>query len=177
MMDSLIQDYEMQLVEPGCAPGASRWNALVTFPDDISAVFPYLNALYDGVWYDHENKTLIWRETDQTYAFRPHEIRIAQVQDPQDAREAAEAIIARINRVWAERAKTQPRFTTRKPPSVIEIYKLLPQTNCKECGRATCMAFAADLSQGKALAEDCPPLCQPERAEKKEKIANLFRRA
>jgi len=174
-MAKLIEDYELQLVEPGCAPGSSRFNALLTFPDDISAVFPYLNALHESVWYDHENETLIWREDDQTYAFRPHEIRIARVPEPQEARALAEETISMLNRVWEERDKVEPRYTERKPPSVIEIYKLLPQTNCKLCGYPTCMAFAADLSKSKVLPEDCPPLNEPERSAEREKIGRLFK--
>ena len=173
-MDRLIEDFEIQLVEPGCAPGATHWNALVSFPNDISPVFPYLNASFDGIWYDHENTTLIWREPSQTCAFRPNEIRIAQVQDPADAREITSELIDKINRIWQERGKITPRFTERKPPPVIDIFKLLPQTNCRQCGYATCMAYAADLSQGKTELEDCPPLSQPEHSEKKEKIADLF---
>jgi len=174
MMDRLVKDYEIQLIEPGCAPGASHWNALLSFTNDISNVFPYLNALFEGVWYDHENKTLIWREEDQMYAFRPREIRIAQVHDPQDAREIADDIIARINRIWEEREQTTPRYTERKPPPVIEIYKLLPQSNCRQCGYPACMAFAADLRKGKVLIGDCPPLCQPEHLAKKDRIDSLF---
>ncbi|MFH1651956.1 MAG: (Fe-S)-binding protein [Chloroflexota bacterium] len=173
-MAKLIEDYDLQLVEPGCAPGATRWNALLTLPNDISAVFPYLNARHPGIWYDHENQTLIWREPDQTYACRPREIRIAVVQDPQDARQIAGELIDQLNRTWEERESITPSYTEKQPPSVIALFKLLPQTNCKECGRATCLAFAADLSQGKALPEDCPPLCLPENAAKKEKIALLF---
>ncbi|MFX1494287.1 MAG: (Fe-S)-binding protein, partial [Promethearchaeota archaeon] len=39
----------------------------------------------------------------------------------------------------------------------MELYKYLPKTNCKLCGK-TCMAFALDLLQGKVKADDCPPL-------------------
>ncbi|WP_094228923.1 (Fe-S)-binding protein [Methanolobus psychrotolerans] len=42
--------------------------------------------------------------------------------------------------------------------SVMEIYQFLPKTNCKECGKATCMAFAVDLLGRKAKVDDCPPL-------------------
>ncbi|NIU39377.1 hypothetical protein GWN65_05265, partial [Candidatus Bathyarchaeota archaeon] len=33
----------------------------------------------------------------------------------------------------------------REIPSPIVVYKLLPGTNCKECGEKNCMAFAAKL--------------------------------
>ena len=42
--------------------------------------------------------------------------------------------------------------------NVMELVKLLPRTNCKECGEVTCMAFAAKLAKGDARIEACRPL-------------------
>lgn len=38
----------------------------------------------------------------------------------------------------------------------IQIFKLLPKTNCKECGVPTCLAFAMNLASGKAELNSCP---------------------
>ena len=38
----------------------------------------------------------------------------------------------------------------------IQIYKLLPQTNCKECGFPTCLAFAMKLAAKQVELSDCP---------------------
>ncbi len=38
----------------------------------------------------------------------------------------------------------------------IEIFKLLPKTNCKECGVTTCLAFAMNLAAGKVEIDSCP---------------------
>ena len=38
----------------------------------------------------------------------------------------------------------------------IQIFKLLPKTNCKECGVPTCLAFAMNLATGKAELDACP---------------------
>jgi acetyl-CoA decarbonylase/synthase complex subunit gamma len=38
----------------------------------------------------------------------------------------------------------------------MEIYKMLPKKNCKECGFPTCLAFAMKLAQGGTQAEKCP---------------------
>lgn len=38
----------------------------------------------------------------------------------------------------------------------IQIFKHLPQTNCKECGVPTCLAFAMNLASGKAELDACP---------------------
>ena len=40
--------------------------------------------------------------------------------------------------------------------SGIQIYKLLPQTNCKECGFPTCLAFAMKLAAKQVELSPCP---------------------
>ena len=40
--------------------------------------------------------------------------------------------------------------------SGIQIYKLLPQTNCKECGFPTCLAFAMKLAAKQVELSACP---------------------
>ena len=173
-MDKLINDYELRLVEPECAPGAGRWGALVMLPGDISAVFPYLNAVIIGAWYDHENRVLIWRQPEQAFAFRPREIRLARVEDTEDARRIAGEVIERVNETWQKRDGITPRYVTREMPSVMDILKLLPLSNCRACGYPTCMAFAADVRAGKVMPESCPPLCAPDYAAKKDRLTSLI---
>lgn len=40
--------------------------------------------------------------------------------------------------------------------SGLEIYKLLPKTNCKDCGFPTCLAFAMQLAAKKISLDKCP---------------------
>ncbi len=49
----------------------------------------------------------------------------------------------------------------------IQIFKLLPKTNCKECGVPTCLAFAMNLASGKAELDSCPYVSE----EAREKLA------
>jgi acetyl-CoA decarbonylase/synthase complex subunit gamma len=44
--------------------------------------------------------------------------------------------------------------------SAIEIYKLLPKTNCGDCGFPTCLAFAMQLANLKAELAQCPHVSQ-----------------
>jgi hypothetical protein len=46
----------------------------------------------------------------------------------------------------------------------LEIYALLPKTNCGECGVATCLAFAAAVLKEEELPSDCPHLDEATRA-------------
>ena len=48
--------------------------------------------------------------------------------------------------------------------SPIEVYRLLPRTNCADCGEPNCMAFATRLVNRELTLEACPPLHRPEHA-------------
>ena len=42
----------------------------------------------------------------------------------------------------------------------LDIFKLTPKTNCKDCGSPTCMAFAMKVAQGAVPIEKCPHMGQ-----------------
>jgi len=44
--------------------------------------------------------------------------------------------------------------------SGLDIYKLLPKTNCKKCGSPTCLAFAMRLAMKKASLDECPDISE-----------------
>ncbi len=46
----------------------------------------------------------------------------------------------------------------------LDIYKLLPKTNCGECGFPTCLAFAMRLAAGQAELETCPYVSEEAKA-------------
>jgi len=50
----------------------------------------------------------------------------------------------------------------------VEIFKLLPKTNCKDCGVPTCLAFAMKLAAGQAELSACPHVSD----EAKEKLSS-----
>jgi len=169
-MDRIIDKYEIKLVEAGCAPGSGRYGVRVSLEEDISTVMPYLNAVMDDPRYDHDNRVLIIREPEQAYAIRPREISIARTDNWQQAQEIAAELVTKINHIWQERDGITPSLKERRIPAVIDIFKLLPQTNCKECGYHTCLAFAADLCKGKMFPGNCPSLSDAG----KEKVLALF---
>jgi len=54
------------------------------------------------------------------------------------------------------------------------LQKFLPKTNCRECGKRTCLAFAIELAQGKCQPDDCPILSQPEFAADRQALIKLL---
>jgi acetyl-CoA decarbonylase/synthase complex subunit gamma len=57
----------------------------------------------------------------------------------------------------------------------IQIFKLLPKTNCKECGVPTCLAFAMNLASAKAELDSCPYVSDEARAQLAEASAPPIR--
>ncbi len=57
----------------------------------------------------------------------------------------------------------------------IQIFKLLPKTNCKECGVPTCLAFAMNLASSKAELDSCPYVSDDARAQLAEASAPPIR--
>ena len=53
----------------------------------------------------------------------------------------------------------------------IEIFKLLPKTNCGDCGVPTCLAFAMSLAAGKAELSKCPHVSEDAKAKLSEASA------
>jgi ArsR family metal-binding transcriptional regulator len=59
--------------------------------------------------------------------------------------------------------------------ALLDIWTLLPQTNCKRCGEATCSAFAAALlQQTRALAKCLPLAADPTFTERRATLEAMF---
>ncbi len=57
----------------------------------------------------------------------------------------------------------------------IQIFKLLPKTNCGKCGIPTCLAFAMNLAAGKAELSSCPTVSEEAKAQLAEASAPPIR--
>ena len=82
-----------------------------------------------------------------------------------DGDEAVE-VLARLQRLindtWDRRDEIEPSTVERKRLNPLDVYKLLPGTNCRACGQPTCLVFANKLVVGQADLAQCTPLCQAE---------------
>ncbi|NIN49592.1 MAG: acetyl-CoA decarbonylase/synthase complex subunit gamma, partial [Gemmatimonadales bacterium] len=47
----------------------------------------------------------------------------------------------------------------------LDIYQLLPQTNCGDCGVPTCLAFAMKVASKQAAMDECPHVSEESKEE------------
>jgi len=83
---------------------------------------------------------------------------ITQVKNTDEGLELLAALKEAINVTWDHRAELVAVTVGRRAPRPLDVWTLLPQTNCRQCGEATCMAFAVGLLQHNRSVIECPPL-------------------
>ena len=162
MSEELIHGFEAKLAALACHPDSNSYGLFIKLGDDISQALPYLNAeLEQPTDYRPNERILLWKYRDKAYAFRPLEIAIAPVCDNQEAQELSNSIIEIVNNIWKRKDTIKPNCEGKKPlPKVLDIYKLLPRSNCKKCGFPTCMAFAVELRMDSTKLPLCPYLSE-----------------
>ena len=88
----------------------------------------------------------------------PDKIAVNALEDETQADKILEWLKNEINTTWDRRADITPKYDGQNRPKVLEVLKLLPKTNCRECGQATCLVFASLAVEGVVGADDCPAL-------------------
>jgi ArsR family metal-binding transcriptional regulator len=162
----LIEHYDLEVFTPPCDPGTERYAARARLTVDISEVLPYLNATLHGAFYFPGAKALTWKNGGRNNAFHAYEVATSNVEDREGAEQEIKALIDLVNRTWERRAEITPNRSARQRPTPMAIYKLLPNTNCKQCSEPTCFSFALKLAASQRSLADCPPLAESQYANK-----------
>jgi ArsR family metal-binding transcriptional regulator len=121
----------------------------------LAFVIPYLATLPNVIAYNPATCTLTFRRPRGFMTLYADKVYITQVKDVEEGLELLKALTDAINATWAHRAELVAVTAARSAPRLLDIWTLLPQTNCKQCGEATCMAFATALLQQKRLLDEC----------------------
>jgi DNA-binding CsgD family transcriptional regulator/ArsR family metal-binding transcriptional regulator len=128
---------------------------------DLSPLFPYINALADQAHYYDKPVYIKFLLAGRLCAFYPCRGAFAPVRDMAEALDFLAELLAFLVDVSRRTADTVPNHKKYNPASALDIFRLLPGTNCRECGHATCMAFAAALSRQHIDMGKCPYLTRP----------------
>jgi ArsR family metal-binding transcriptional regulator len=79
-----------------------------------------------------------------------------------------------LNQTWERRDEIVLRNEERRSPRPLDEWALLPQTNCRQCGEATCMAFGSALMEARRRVDECAPLCAADAAAQRATLAELL---
>jgi len=124
----------------------------------LADVIPYLATLPGIIAYNPETLTLTFRRQPGFMTLYPDKVYITQVNNTEEGLELLKALVDAVNATWEHRLELVAAMAARRVPRPLDIWSLLPRTNCKECGEATCIAFAVGLLQQKRELAECQPL-------------------
>ena len=130
-------------------------------PDrSLVEIIPYLATLPGVIAYNPETLTLTFRRQPGFLTLYPDKVYITQVKDADAGLEVLDALKDAIDATWDHREELTAVTIARRAPRHLDVYTLLPQTNCKQCGEATCLAFSVLLIQQKHSLDECLPMQQ-----------------
>jgi ArsR family metal-binding transcriptional regulator len=154
----LLETYTKKIFRAECNPQFESLHCIAHLDQDVSEALPYLNAVLGGFEYLKDPPAVMFRSRGRLIAVHAREIAVNALKDEAEADKILEWLKREINQAWENRADITPITEGAPRPQVFEILKLLPRTNCRECGEPTCMVFAAQAAEGVKSATDCPPL-------------------
>jgi len=160
----LIEAYDLEVESVPCEPGSEEFAAIVRLNVDIGPVLPYLNRTLRGAMYSHQAPSLAWKKGGRNTAFWPYKIAIGHLADRAEAERVAKGLVDLVNRTWERRKELEPDYEMHKRPGPLDMYNLLPRTNCKACGQPTCYTFALKLALGQVKLNECSTLQEPQYA-------------
>lgn len=140
---------------------SANWGVHFKLDTDVRQLFPYINASFQDTRFHDKPEYIQFAMDGFQCSLYPDEVIATSFTGQDQALEFVKRLIDFLNDLYIRKDKLKPNYKKFRPISVIDIYKLLPQTNCKECGFPTCMAFAASLSQGQANTDQCPGFISP----------------
>jgi ArsR family metal-binding transcriptional regulator len=172
----LIDSYDLKIDVSGHSSEVFEYEAIAHLQTDIREVLPYLNATLRSGLYLPDAPAFSWRKDDHKIGFWPDRIAVETLESREQASEKIRELVDLVNDVWARRAEIEPDYTMRQNLQPLELFKLLPQTNCKVCGEASCFAFALKLAAGQVQLTECEPvLTEEQHSERKDRLEELIR--
>jgi ArsR family metal-binding transcriptional regulator len=175
-MKMLLRSYKITRVLP-CIADPEKIRIIAQVPDGIQEVFPYLNAILKGCIYNHPANTLTIRKDQKLITLHAFHIALAKVEDEKEAEELLKWLKDLINETYERRNEIEPNYSKGADLKALDLYKLLPGTNCKECGEPACLAFAVKLAGQEAGILKCSLLFSDKYQEKRKVLFELLHAA
>lgn len=169
----LLKGYELEIFRSKCNPEAKGVHCFAHLSDDVSEVLPFLNTVLGPGMFTEVPPALMFKNYGKLITIHSRMIAVNALKDPEEAEKIVAWLQREINETWEKRLEIQPSIESTKQPVLFEVLKLLPRSNCQECGLSTCMVFASRVVEGSRDQEDCPTI-DPKSKEKLESYLSGF---
>jgi ArsR family metal-binding transcriptional regulator len=156
----LLRTYTKEIFRPECNPSFQSLHCIAHLDEDIREALPYLNSVLGGFEYFKDPPAVTFRVQGKIITVHPREIAVNALRDEEEAEKILAWLKREINEAWDRRTEIEPSYEGAPKPKILEILKLLPKTNCRQCGSPTCMVFATNVAEGVKGPQDCPPLAE-----------------
>ncbi|MFC1671765.1 (Fe-S)-binding protein [Planctomycetota bacterium] len=156
-----------------CVADTTKIRIVVHISGDLTKALPYLNSQMPQASYNHHGLTFTFMDHYRMIVLYPRRITVAKADHIVDAWRVLEAVRRRVNETWARRAEIEPSYEMRERPPALEIFKRLPRTNCRQCGEATCLAFALRVWGGEIVPARCRPVFDGDYRRLKNALADI----
>jgi ArsR family metal-binding transcriptional regulator len=160
----LLESYRLEIFNSACNPGAMAVHCFAHLDQDVGEALPYLNTVLGGFEYIQDPPSVTFKVQGKLITVHGRKIAINALKDEAEAHKIVQWLQREINDAWQNRERIAPSCKGAPRPQLLEVLKLLPRTNCKKCGRPTCMVFAVQVVDGGRGAEHCPALDESGRA-------------
>lgn len=154
----LLKKYTLEIFKSKCRADAKGVHCFAHLEQDVSDALPYLNTVLGGFEYLSDPPAVTFKAQGKLITVHGRKIAVNALKDEEEAKKIVEWLKNEINTAWEKKDDIEPCYTGMPRPGIIEILKLLPKTNCRECNEPTCMVFATKIAEGAKGPEDCPQL-------------------
>lgn len=172
----LLRSYKITRTLP-CLADPEKIRVIAEISDEIHEVFPYLNAILKGCIYNHPALTLTIKKDGKLFTLHAHHITLAKIEDEKEAEDILSWLKDLINETYEKRDRIEPNYSMAAELKALDIFKLLPGTNCKKCEEPSCLAFAVKLVGRDIEITKCDPLFSEKYQAKRNVLLELLQAA
>ncbi len=138
-----------------------RMMAYFKLEPDLLSLFPYINSVAKQAELYETPPHIKFFFEDVLCILYPQKCFLSAINDRDHARAFVLKLVSFLNGIIATKNEIVPKHNFFLQASVTDMLKILPQTNCKECGFSSCMAFAAMLCKQQTIPGRCPYIGYP----------------
>jgi len=161
----LLTGYTKKIFRAECNPEFQSVHCIAALNEDVGEVLPYLNAVLGGFEYLKDPPAVTFKSRGRLITVHGDKIAMNALKDGNEADRILSWLAREINEAWQKRGEIKPSYEGMPRPGIIDILKLLPKTNCGECGEKTCMVFATRVAEGIRDAGNCPQMESEQKTE------------